>query len=158
MKIFILVLQFYFWILFSNGEEILPSISFKDLKSSSDFSETSSISAENFKDSGHKIGAFVVSQMDDSYQKAVENFYKNAPDCLKKHSDKLPNLKMNDGSFRTTFANQIGQEENFHLECLDSEIKTISEYFDTVDSFVTKLIESVADGPVTYHSENRNYR
>ena len=107
MKIFILVLQFYFWILFSNGEEILPSISFKDLKSSSDFSETS-ISAENFKDSGHKIGAFVVSQMDDSYQKAVENFYKNAPDCLKKHSDKLPNLKMNDGSFRTTLANQIG--------------------------------------------------
>ena len=155
MKIFILVLQFYFWILFSNGEEILPSISFKDLKSSSDFSE---INAENFKDTGHKIGAFVVSQMDDSYQKAVENFYKNAPDCLKKHSDKLPNLKMNDGSFRTTFANQIGQEENFHLECLDSEIKTISEYFDTVDSFVTKLIESVADGPVTYHSENRNYR
>ena len=156
MKIFILVLQFYFWILFSNGEEILPSISFKDLKSSSDFSETS-ISAENFKDTGHKIGAFVVSQMDDSYQKAVENFYKNAPDCLKKHSDKLPNLKMNDGSFRTTFANQIGQEE-IHLECLNSEIETISEYFDTVDSFVTKLIESVADGPVTYHSENRNYR
>ena len=156
MKIFILVLQFYFWILFSNGEEILPSISFKDLKSSSDFSETS-ISAENFKDSSHKIGAFVVSQMDDSYQKAVENFYKNAPDCLKKHSDKLPNLKMNDGSFRTTFANQIGQEE-IRLECLNSEIETISEYFDTVDSFVTKLIESVADGPVTYHSENRNYR
>ena len=156
MKIFILVLQFYFWILFSNGEEILPSISFKDLKSSSDFSETS-ISAENFKDSSHKISAFVVSQMDDSYQKAVENFYKNAPDCLKKHSDKLPNLKMNDGSFRTTFANQIGQEE-IRLECLNSEIETISEYFDTVDSFVTKLIESVADGPVTYHSENRNYR
>ena len=156
MKIFILVLQFYFWILFSNGEEILPSISVKDLKSSSDFSETS-ISAENFKDTGHKIGAFVVSQMDDSYQKAVENFYKNAPDCLKKHSDKLPNLKMNDGSFRTTFANQIGQEE-IRLECLNSEIETISEYFDTVDSFVTKLIESVADGPVTYHAENRNYR
>ena len=155
MKIFILVLQFYFWILFSNGEEILPSISFKDLKSSSDFSE---ISVENFKDTGHKIGAFVVSQMDDSYQKAVENFYKNAPDCLKTHSDKLPNLKMNDGSFRTTFANQIGQEENFRLECLNSEIETISEYFDTVDSFVTKLIESVADGPVTYHSENMNYR
>ena len=147
MKTFILLLQFYF-IFFGNGE-ILPSISFKDLGS-----ET--INAENFKDSGHKIGAFVVSHVDDSYRTAVENFYKKAPDCLKKH--KLPNLKMNDGSFRTTFANQMGHQEEIRLECLDSEIETMSEYFDTVDSFVTRLIESVVAGPVTYHSENINYR
>ena len=158
MKIFILFLQFYFILNFGiNGEEILlPSISFKDLSISSG-SETE-ISAENFKDSGHKIGAFVVSNMDDSYRKAVENFYKNAPDCLKKHNKKLPNLKMNDGSLRTTFANQMGEKEEIQLECLDSEIETISEYFDTVDNFVTRLIESVVAGPVTYHSENINYR
>ena len=145
MKIFISV-QLYLVLLLSNiNAETIPSIHYSDLSKTE-------INTESLKDSGNKIGAFVVSHMDSSYQMAVEEFYKKAPECLLRH--KLPHFKMNDGSVRTTFATLNGDAP---LECLSSETEIINENFDAIDNFVAKLIETIT-GPVDYESEDKIYK
>ena len=144
MKYFTLILSQLYIVLLSKAE-LLPSIPLSSL------SQTE-INAEILKDSGGKIGAFVVNHMDSAYQEALRTFMNQAPECLKQNN--LPHLEMNDGSFRTTYA-KVAEEPI--LQCLESETEVIDKYFDIIDEFVAKLIEAET-GTVEYQVEDKTFR
>ena len=144
MKYFTLILSQLYIVLLSKAE-LLPSIPLSSL------SQTE-INAEILKDSGGKIGAFVVNHMDSAYQEALRTFMNQAPECLKQNN--LPHLEMNDGSFRTTYA-KVAEEPS--LQCLESETEIIDKYFDIIDEFVAKLIEAET-GTVQYQVNDKTFR
>ena len=125
-----LIIQIYWSIsaLFSicNGGS-LPTIAFKDLLLNK---------PELVMDQNGQIGPLVVTNLGLKYQNAVEKLIQKAPECLGQYP-KLPIMPLSDGSFRTTFASETGERP----ECLDSELKAISETFDMVDKAVSSVIE-----------------
>ena len=64
-----------------NVKNPLPSFDFRERKPNE----------ESLKDDGHKIGAFVLTNLGAHYKKSVDNFYAKAPSCLRQHSE-LPRL------------------------------------------------------------------
>lgn len=112
----------------------LPSIEFPHLKNGL------------VRDTRNKIGAFVITHMEDKYQNAVRRLFSEAPECLGSHPG-LPRLELNDGSYRTTFATMTGQEGS--LECLTGPMEVIEEAFDLVDDLVAEVIQNVT-GPLLY--------
>jgi len=129
---------------FINAES-MPTISLNSI-------EVNEINSESLKDSGGKIGAFVVDQMGSEYQQAFGTFLEKAPECLKNRD--FPNLEMNDGSYRTTYA---VDKEDQPLLCLEREIEIIDKHFDTIDNFVAKVVEAES-GPANYQAGNQTLR
>ena len=82
-----------------HGHNTLPSIDFQD----------PNVKYESIKNEADKIGAFVVKNIGDSYLESIQKFFLNAPACLQQDQT-LPNMVMNDGSTRTTFAKSASNE------------------------------------------------
>merc|ERR1712156_308988 len=113
------------------GDNVLPSIDFQDTNSR----------YENIRNEANKIGAFEVKNLGQSYYQSMQTFFLNAPLCLQQDQT-LPNVVMNDGSVRTTFAKSNSNE---YPNCLFDEIEVITKAFDQVDAFVTKIIEDIVE-------------
>jgi len=109
----------------------LPSIDFQNLD----------VRIENIRNEANKIGAFEVKNLGQSYYQSMQKFFLNAPSCLQ-NDQTLPNMVMNDGSVRTTFAKSNSNE---YPNCLFDEIEAITKAFDQVDAFVTKIIEDIVE-------------
>ena len=91
--------------------------------------------ANNLKDDGGKIGAFVVQDLGVNYKNAVKEFLEKSPNCFESHPE-LPKLEMDDGSIRTTF----GTTSHESLDCTENEMNVIMDTFDKVDNAVMKMI------------------
>ena len=89
------------------------------------------------RDEASQIGAFVVTNLGPKYQESLQSFWENAPACLEKYGD-LPRIEMLDGSIRTTFASEKSGQGP---DCLENEVKVISEAFNLVDKTVVNIIE-----------------
>ena len=124
MKLLLIEVIFLTFSTFCHGH--LPTVDLSD----------KSFQTSNLLDDGGKFGAFIVKNLGQDYSNSVEALSKNAQNCLKEYP-LLPRLDMNDASIRTTFAST--QKES--PECLSSEISTIVEAFDKIDTFVTNFIE-----------------
>ena len=94
--------------------------------------------ANNVKDDGGKIGAFVVQDLGIEYQNAVKEFLAKSLECFESHPE-LPKLEMDDGSIRTTF----GTTSHESLDCTENEMNAIIDTFDKVDNAVLKMIRDV---------------
>ena len=81
------------------GDNVLPSIDFQD----------PNVRYKSVRDKADKIGAFEVTNIGQSYQKSMQKFFLNAPACLQQGLT-LPNMVMNDGSVRKTFAKSASNE------------------------------------------------
>ena len=78
-------------------------------------------------------GAFAVTGLPQEYTEAVQTLQALAPHCLQD----LPTFTLQDGSKRSTFARENGQE---YLDCLETESRVINKYFTNVDNIVSSLI------------------
>ena len=125
------------------GDNVLPSIDFQD----------PNVRYKSVRDKANKIGAFEVTNLGQSYQKSMQKFFLNAPACLQQDLT-LPNMVMNDGSVRTTFAKSASNE---YPDCLSDEIEVITKAFDQVDTIVTKIIEDIVEpGMLNYKVSDKS--
>ena len=117
-----------FFVLFVNATfgNSLPKVTLQNLH------------ANNVKDDGGKIGAFVIHDLGNDYQNAVRKFIEKSPKCFDSHPE-LPELEMDDGSTRSTF----GTTNYESLDCLENEMNVIMDIFDKVDKAVFKMIREV---------------
>merc|ERR1712156_1167186 len=81
------------------GHNVLPGIDFQDTNGR----------YENIRDKTNKFGAIEVKNLGQSYHDSMQKFFLNAPSCLQQDRT-LPNMIMNDGSVRTTFAKSYSNE------------------------------------------------
>merc|ERR1719367_174672 len=107
---------------------------------------------DTIKDKGGKFSAFVVSDVDDTYSRAVRKFQSRAPSCVNTlDKSEIFKLPLNENSHRITYATIT---KSFP-DCLDHDI--ISDTFDQVDALVTKLIEALAKKTLDYELDGDVY-
>ena len=133
-------------------QKILPKISFKDLHHNLHNPELSTKYFETLKDGGGKFSAFVVSNIDEAYSRAVDKFQSRSPSCVNGlNKNEIFQMPLTDNSHRITYATIT---KSFP-DCLDHDI--ISDTFDQVDALVTKLIEKLADKKLDYEVDGDVY-
>ena len=97
----------------SKTEAQIPSISFKEFNQNLVRGDLKSL-ASKLQDPGGKFGVFVVQDLGEEYEKALQRFIDKNPDCLRRNEENLPKLILGDGSAeRITYAtNSRGRSKN----------------------------------------------
>eukprot|EP00088_Acartia_fossae_P012261 TRINITY_DN16319_c0_g1_i1.p1 TRINITY_DN16319_c0_g1~~TRINITY_DN16319_c0_g1_i1.p1 ORF type:complete len:651 (-),score=90.21 TRINITY_DN16319_c0_g1_i1:261-2159(-) len=88
-------------------------------------------------------GALGITGLPEEYVQAVNQLHTAAPQCLKEL--RYPEFVLADGSLRTTFAKESGDESAIasYPTCLAQTSSTISRHFDAVQQSLTDLFEQL---------------